>query len=388
MSVNIPSPFTIGIIGGGQLGRMFIENALKMNVRCAVLENDDLCPAKLVAHEFIKGSLMDEQAIRQLAAISHVLTYEIEHVNTDALLKLEAEGKTIIPSPRILQLIQDKGLQKQFYLNNGIPTADFRIVKNTNEWVYAAESMGAKKFAAKLCKGGYDGKGVALLTTEQIKNDASCIPFAGETVIETFVDCAKELSVIVARGIDGETVSFPVVEMEFDPVANLVTYLFSPAETDLHTEEEAQQVAMDAVTKLNGFGLFAVEMMLDKQGKILVNEIAPRPHNSGHHTIEGNYSSQYDQLLRVLLGLPLGSVDIIRPAAMINLLGGEGFSGTYKLDGIDKILQQPGVYVHLYEKKESRPMRKLGHITVLADTVKDVKEKATFVRNTVKITAA
>ena len=388
MSVNIPSPFTIGIIGGGQLGRMFIENALKMNVRCAVLENDDTCPAKLVAHEFVKGSLMDEQAIRQLAGKSDVLTYEIEHVNTEALLKLEAEGKTIIPSPKILQIIQDKGLQKQFYLNNGIPTADFRIVKNTHEWLYAAENMGVDKFAAKLCKGGYDGKGVALLTTEQIKKDPASIPFNQETVIEAFVDCTKELAVIVARGLDGETVSFPVVEMEFDPVANLVTYLFSPAEIDHRIEEEAQRIAMDAITKLNGFGLFAVEMMLDKQGKILVNEIAPRPHNSGHHTIEGNYSSQYDQLLRILLELPLGSVEIIRPAAMINLLGGEGFSGTYKLEGIEKILQQPGVYVHLYEKKESRPMRKLGHITVLADTVKDVKEKATFVRNTVKITAA
>lgn len=385
---QIPSPFTIGIIGGGQLGRMFIENALKMNVRCAVLENDEHCPAALVAHQFIKGALTDEAAIRQLAEVSDVLTYEIEHINTEALLKLEAEGKQIIPSPRVLQIIQDKGLQKEFYRNNGIPTADFRIVQNPGEWVYAAESMQAERFAAKLCKGGYDGKGVALMRTEDLRNGTATAPFDAPTMIEAFVDCAKELSVIVARDLQGNTVSFPVVEMEFDPVANLVTFLFSPAEINHTTEEQAQHIAMDAVTKLNGYGLFAVEMMLNKQGNILVNEIAPRPHNSGHQTIEGNFSSQYDQLLRVLTGLPLGSTDVILPSAMINVLGGEGFSGTYHMEGIEKILALPGVYVHLYEKKESRPMRKLGHITVLADTVKDVKEKATFVRNTINIVPA
>lgn len=385
---QIPSPFTIGIIGGGQLGRMFIENALKMNVRCAVLENDENCPAALVAHHFLKGALTDEAAIRQLAAVSDVLTYEIEHINTEALLKLEAEGKKIIPSPRILQIIHDKGLQKQFYRNNGIPTADFRLVNRPEEWLFAAESMGVDRFAAKLCKGGYDGKGVALLSTAQLREGKAAIPFDAPAMIEAFVDCEKELSVIVARGLDGSTVSFPVVEMEFDPVANLVTFLFSPAEVEHHIEEQAQQIAMDAITKLNGYGLFAVEMMLDKQGNILVNEIAPRPHNSGHQTIEGNFSSQYDQLLRVLLELPLGSTDVILPSAMINVLGGEGFSGTYQMEGIEKIMSLPGVYVHLYEKKESRPMRKLGHITVLADTVKDVKEKANFVRNTVKIVQA
>jgi 5-(carboxyamino)imidazole ribonucleotide synthase len=385
---QIPSPFTIGIIGGGQLGRMFIENALKMNVRCAVLENDEHCPAALVAHRFIKGALTDEAAIRQLAEVSDVLTYEIEHINTEALLKLEAEGKQIIPSPRVLQIIQDKGLQKTFYRNNGIPTADFRIVNNPSEWVYAAESMQAERFAAKLCKGGYDGKGVALMRTEELRNGTATAPFDAPTMIEAFVDCAKELSVIVARDLQGNTVSFPVVEMEFDPVANLVTFLFSPAEIDHATEEQAQHIAMDAITKLNGYGLFAVEMMLDKQGQILVNEIAPRPHNSGHQTIEGNFSSQYDQLLRVLTGLPLGSTDVILPSAMINVLGGEGFSGTYKMEGIEKILALPGVYVHLYEKKESRPMRKLGHITVMADSVRDVKEKATFVRNTINIVPA
>lgn len=385
---QIPSPFTIGIIGGGQLGRMFIENALKMNVRCAVLENDEHCPAALVAHQFIKGALTDEAAIRQLAEVSDVLTYEIEHISTEALLKLEAEGKQIIPSPRVLQIIQDKGLQKEFYRNNGIPTADFRIVQNPGEWVYAAESMQAERFAAKLCKGGYDGKGVALMRTEELRNGTAAAPFDAPTVIEAFVDCVKELSVIVARDLQGNTVSFPVVEMEFDPVANLVTFLFSPAEINHTIEEQAQHIAMDAVTKLNGYGLFAVEMMLNKQGNILVNEIAPRPHNSGHQTIEGNFSSQYDQLLRVLTGLPLGSTDVILPSAMINVLGGEGFSGTYHMEGIEKVLALPGVYVHLYEKKESRPMRKLGHITVLADTVKDVKEKATFVRNTINIVPA
>lgn len=385
---QIPSPFTIGIIGGGQLGRMFIENALKMNVRCAVLENDEHCPAALVAHQFIKGALTDEAAIRQLAEVSDVLTYEIEHINTEALLKLETEGKQIIPSPHVLQIIQDKGLQKEFYRNNGIPTADFRIVNHPSEWIYAAESMQAERFAAKLCKGGYDGKGVALMRTEELRNGTAAAPFDAPTVIEAFVDCVKELSVIVARDLQGNTVSFPVVEMEFDPVANLVTFLFSPAEINHTIEEQAQHIAMDAVTKLNGYGLFAVEMMLNKQGNILVNEIAPRPHNSGHQTIEGNFSSQYDQLLRVLTGLPLGSTDVILPSAMINVLGSEGFSGTYHMEGIEKILALPGVYVHLYEKKESRPMRKLGHITVLADTVKDVKEKATFVRNTINIVPA
>lgn len=369
----------IGVIGGGQLGRMFIEEALRYNIKCIIVDADKNCPASVIAHEHIVGSITAREPILALAAKCDVLTYEIEHIYIDALLELEEKGIKLFPSPRILQMVQDKGLQKKFYADNEIPTAPFVIVNSKDEWIAAAEKSNFEKFAAKLCREGYDGKGVALISLDEIKRDFTKIPFAKPTVLEKFIECEKELAVIVARNIDGEISCFPCVEMEFDANANLVKYLLCPAQIDEATLNQAETIAKKVVEKLNGVGIFAVEMFLDKDKNIFVNEMAPRPHNSGHHTIEACYTSQYEQLLRILTGLPLGSTRLIKPAVMLNILGADNVSGEYFLSGLDALTKTEGVYVHLYNKKETRPMRKLGHITILADTVEEVKAKAELV---------
>lgn len=379
-----PLKKSIGVLGGGQLGRMMIEETLRLNLKYNILENDANCPCAPLASQFIQGSLMDEAAIRQLAAISDVLTWEIEHVNTEALIKLEDEGKEIIPSPKVLKMIQDKGLQKQFYFDNNIPTGSFFLVNEPKEWSAAIQQLPGNKFVAKTRKGGYDGKGVAILSKHDILNGHEPIPFDGPCVLEAFIPCEKELAVIVAKDRDGNLLSFPSIEMEFDPEANLVTLLLSPARVGSIVEEKAEEIARNLVRSLSGCGLFAVEMFLDKEGNILVNEVAPRAHNSGHHTIEACYTSQFEQLARILVGLPLGSTQLIEPAAMINLLGAKDFSGSYKLDGLDKISKLPGVFVHLYAKKESKPMRKMGHVSIMAPTLQEVIEKANYVRTHLK----
>lgn len=375
----LPSRKTIGIIGGGQLGKMLIEAGKPWNIRYAILEQDG-APASDIADLHISGSLTDAEAIRKLAAVSDVLTYEIEHINTDALLELEREGKSIIPSPRILRIIQDKGLQKQFFTDNGIPTADYRFAANPSEWESKLSELKGEKLAAKLRKGGYDGKGVELISKSAIAANYASIPFEGPVVLEEFVENAIELSVIVARSSSGEICTFPTVEMEFDPKANLVEFLFSPAQIDTDTEQKARAIAEQCVVCLNGTGLFAVEMFLNTSGQVFVNEIAPRPHNSGHHTIEACYTSQYEQLNRILLDMPLGDTGLIKPAAMINLLGAEGVSGPYEITGLDKILAIPGVYIHLYNKAETKPKRKMGHITILGENLEEIKHKAADVK--------
>jgi 5-(carboxyamino)imidazole ribonucleotide synthase len=378
----------IGIIGGGQLGKMLIEAAQPLNIYCNILENAADAPASRIADEQIVGKLTDAEKIKELAAISDVLTYEIEHVGVDTLHKLEAGGKTIIPSPKILEIIKDKGLQKQFYKDNNIPTAPFVLVDNPSQWKDALQQTGFEKFAAKSRTDGYDGKGVALCTTADILSGKTPIPFESPSMLEAFVENEKELSVIVARDRTGSTKTFPLVEMEFDPIANLVEYLGCPAQVSSNIEEEARRIATLTIEKMQGIGIFAVEMFLDKTGKILVNEVAPRPHNSGHHTIEACYTSQYEQLLRILVGLPLGNTTLIQPAVMLNLLGAEGFTGKYRLQGIEKAMKKEGVYIHLYNKKESRPMRKMGHVSIIAPTLDEAKQKATFVKNTLKFIPA
>ncbi|MGV3599397.1 MAG: 5-(carboxyamino)imidazole ribonucleotide synthase [Bacteroidota bacterium] len=372
----------IGIIGGGQLGKMLIEAAQPLNIYCNILENDAHAPASRIADEQIVGHLTSGDKIRQLADVSDVLTYEIEHVGVDTLHKLEAEGKLIIPSPKILEIIKDKGLQKQFYAANNIPTAPFVLVDTPADWHDALTKSGFTKFAAKSRTDGYDGKGVALCNAADILSGATPIPFNSPCMLEQFVECEKELSVIVARDREGKTTTFPLVEMEFDPIANLVEYLACPAQVSTQIETEARRIATLTIEKMQGIGIFAVEMFLDKAGNILVNEVAPRPHNSGHHTIEACYTSQYEQLLRILVGLPLGDTTLIQPAVMLNLLGAEGFSGKYRLSGIEEVMTLPGVYIHLYNKKESRPMRKMGHVSIIAPTLEEAKQKATFVKNT------
>jgi 5-(carboxyamino)imidazole ribonucleotide synthase len=371
-----PLQTRIGILGGGQLGRMMIEESLRLNLTFNILENDPNCPCANICDKLIVGSLQDEAAIRKLAEISDVLSYEIEHVNTEVLLKLESEGKTIIPSPKVLQIIQDKGLQKQFYLDNNIPTSSFVLVNNKNEWANALGQIKSEKFAAKTCKDGYDGKGVMLLNKSTILADFNSIPFEQACVLEEFIPCQKELSVIVARDRNGNTLCYPSVEMEFDPVANLVTFLLCPANIDKVMEAKAEEIAIHAVNALGGIGIFAVEMFLSNDNQILVNEIAPRAHNSGHHSIEACYTSQFEQLIRILANIPLGSTKSIKPAVMINLLGADDFSGPYQLEGLEEISAMEGVYVHLYGKKECKPKRKMGHITILAESPEDAHKKA------------
>lgn len=369
----------IGVLGGGQLGRMLIEESMRLNLHFNILEADSNCPCAAYANTFIEGSLMDEAKIIELANCSDVLTYEIEHVNTEALLKLEAAGKTIIPSPRILQMIQDKGLQKEFYAKNDIKSGKFFLVNNKSEWARLIPLLGSEKFVAKTRKGGYDGKGVAILNTQEIIENAANIPFDGPCVLEEYIACEKELAVIVARDTAGNIVSFPSIEMEFDPIANLVTVLISPARIGSILEEKAEALARKVVQALDGPGLFAVELFMDAAGEIFVNEVAPRPHNSGHHTIEACYTSQYEQLARILVGLPLGSTELVKAAGMVNLLGAKDFSGAYQLENLEKISALPGVYVHLYAKAESKPMRKMGHVSILAPNVEEVLEKAKYI---------
>lgn len=378
----------VGIIGGGQLGRMMIEEALRLNVNFSILENSSDCPCYNLAETFIEGSLYDENKIAELADNSDVLTFEIEHINTAALLKLEAAGKVIIPSPKVLQIIQDKGLQKQFYSTNNIPTSPYVLVNNVDEWPEAIKTLGTTKFVAKTRTDGYDGKGVAILSSNDILADLSKIPFNTPCVLEAFIPCQKEIAVIVAKDTHGNTVAYDAIEMEFDPIANLVTFLFSPAQINSTIADKAKQIAIETIEKFNSPGLFAVEMFLTENNDILVNEIAPRAHNSGHHTIEACYTSQYEQLLRILIGLPVGSTSLVRPAAMINLLGDKGFSGKYKLDNLNEIHAIEGVYIHLYDKKESKPMRKMGHITLMADSIEALKEKAKKVMALIKFSTA
>lgn len=373
----------IGILGGGQLGRMLIEEALRLNVRVNILESSKSCPCFHLANNFIEGALTDEAKINELAAISDVLTFEIEHVNTNALIKLEDEGKTIIPSPRVLQIIQDKGLQKQYYSDNQVPTAPYVLVNNKLDWNDAITKLGTDKFVAKTRTDGYDGKGVTILNSEAVIKNNDLIPFETPCVLEAFIPCEKEISIIVAKDIFGKTVAYDAVEMEFDSEANLVTFLFSPADITKQIAEKAKQVAVQTINQFKSAGIFAVEMFVTASGEILVNEIAPRPHNSGHHTIEASYTSQYEQLTRILLGLPVGCVGLVKPAAMINLLGDKSFSGPYVIKNLDQIHQIEGTYLHLYDKIESKPSRKMGHITILANSIEEVKAKAHKVMNLV-----
>jgi len=372
----------IGIIGGGQLGKMLIESALPWNVQYNVLDPDKNAPCKDYSVSFIHGSLTNAEAIKELAAISDVLTYEIEHVNTAALLELEKAGKMIIPSPSILQIIQDKGLQKQFYLDNNLPTAAFRLVEKKEDWKDALTHIRGEKAVAKLRKGGYDGKGVTIFNKKDIENDI--YPFDEPCVIEELLTGCREIAILVANN-GKETVTWPSIEMDFDPKLNLVDYVFSPGNLEIKIEKKASEIAIFAIQCLKGKGVFAVEMFLTPEGDILINEIAPRPHNSGHHSIEANITSQYEQLNRILLNLPLGNTDLIKPAVMVNIIGPDNLSGPYKIAGLDEAMLIPGFYLHVYKKNESRPGRKMGHFTVLADTLDEAISNAMHIKKLIKL---
>lgn len=375
----------VGIIGGGQLGMMTIEAKFpSLPVEFVVLEQSADCPAAPISNQFIAGSLKSEADIRTLAEASDVLTWEIEHINVDALVKLEKEGKTIIPKPSVLQTIQDKGIQKQFFQQHNIPTAHFALCDAQSITEALLSQFPGEQIVIKTRTGGYDGKGVAILNKSEALQS---MPFSGNILIESFVPNALEIAVIVAIAQDGSHAVYPAIEMYFNPKSNLVEFLFSPARISTELEKKIQAIGLQCVQKLNSPGLFAVELFLTENQEIWVNEIAPRPHNSGHHTIEGCHCSQFEQFLRILSGAPLGDPSLVQPAAMINIVGPTHLSGDYQLANEDSLTQNGDVFIHMYRKAETRPNRKLGHATVIAPTLEALLERAESVKNQLEVTA-
>jgi len=370
----------LGILGGGQLGRMLIQQAINYNVLVKVLDPDREAPCRKLCDEFVVGSLGDYETVYNFGKKVDMLTIEIEKVNVDALEQLEKEGVLVYPQPRVIRLIQDKGLQKQFFKENDIPTAEFQIIASAKDLKNVSFPF---PYIQKIRRDGYDGRGVYKVVDETYLPNA----FTQPSLIERLIDFEKEIGVIVARNESGEVSTFPLVEMEFNPQANLVEFLISPSTLPFEVHEEAQRIAKKIAEDLKIVGLLAVEMFLTKDGQILVNELAPRPHNSGHQSIEGNVVSQFEQHLRAIFNQPLGDTACLNNAIMVNVLGEAGYEGPAIYEGIEKILKCQGVYVHLYGKALTKPFRKMGHVTIVdADREKAI-EKARFVQQTLKVIA-
>lgn len=379
MSAFLPD-FKIGVLGGGQLGRMMIQSAIDFNFNVHVLDPDVNAPCKDIATSFTAGALTDYDTVYAFGKDKDLITIEIENVNTAALIQLQKEGKKVYPQPQVIELIKNKVKQKKFYLNNFIPTAQFVETENKQD---VAGKKSFLPFVNKLATEGYDGRGVQVIREEKDLDKA----FDKPGFVEKLIDFEKEISVIVARNESGEIKTFPTVEMVFHPVHNLVEYLFSPATISAEIEEKAQSIARDVIQKLDMVGLLAIEMFVTKEGEVLVNEVAPRTHNSGHQSIEGNTTSQFEQHLRAILNLPLGDTEIALPSAMVNLLGEAGFTGDAIYEGMNEVLATPGVHVHLYGKKTTKPFRKMGHVTIADRDIDSLKEKVKFVKEQLKIKA-
>lgn len=371
--------FKVGILGGGQLGRMLIQAGVDLNISFSILDPDPQAPCHELA-PFTCGKLTDFDTVLNFGKACDLITIEIENVNTEALKELEKMGKKVFPQPHLIELIQDKRKQKEFYLEREIPTAGFILVGNREEVIKHKSFLPAVN---KLGREGYDGRGVQLLRSESDLAKA----FDAPGILEKLIDFEKEIAVIVSRNEKGEVSSFPAVEMIFHPVANLVEYLFSPAILKKEIAAQADVIARKVINELNLVGLLAVEMFVTKTGEVLVNEVAPRPHNSGHQSIEANSTSQYEQHLRAILGLPAGDTSVILPSAMVNLLGEDKFEGLATYEGLEDVLSVQGVYVHLYGKKKTKPFRKMGHVTILDADLESLKKKATFVKQTLKVKA-
>ncbi len=370
----------LSILGGGQLGRMLIQEAVNLNISCRVLDPDEDAPCKSLAHQFIQGDLTDFDTVYKFGKNAAFLTIEIEKVNVDALEKLEQEGVKVYPQSRVIRLIQDKGTQKQFFKENNIPTAPFELISKKED---LAKTSLHFPFIQKLRKDGYDGRGVYKIHSESDLDQA----FEAPSLVEEWVDFKKEVAVVVSRNEAGETKTFPVVEMDFNPHLNLVEFLISPSDLPPGILVQAEKLALQIANSLQIVGILAVEMFLTKDGHLLVNELAPRPHNSAHHTIEGNYTSQYEQLIRAIFNLPLGDTQSIQHAVMVNILGEDGFEGLANYEGLDEILKLSGVFVHLYGKKYTKPFRKMGHVTILDADREEAIRKARIVQQTLKVKA-
>ncbi|MFL0354038.1 5-(carboxyamino)imidazole ribonucleotide synthase [Xanthomarina sp. GH4-25] len=376
------SKFKLGILGGGQLGKMLLYDTRKFDIYTTVLEANNEAPCKIACNEFHLGDLMDFDAVYNFGKNVDVLTFEIENVNTNALEALEKEGVKVFPSSKTLKTIQNKATQKLFYRDHDIPTAEFSRFAYPSEIKDAIHNGGLKfPFVWKSAQFGYDGNGVKIVRTEA---DLKELPNV-ECITENLIPFKNELAVIVARNPDGEVAVYPVVEMEFHPEANQVEYVICPARIDHKVAEKAKETALKVSQAFNHVGLLAVEMFQTENDDILVNEVAPRPHNSGHHTIESSYTSQFEQHLRAILNLPLGKTDSQVGGIMVNLVGAEGYTGPVVYQNIDDIMKMPGVTPHIYGKKQTRPFRKMGHVTIVNKDLNEARNIAEKVKNTIKV---
>jgi 5-(carboxyamino)imidazole ribonucleotide synthase len=376
------SNFKLGILGGGQLGKMLLAETRKFDIQTYVLDPSEEAPCKIACNKFFQGDLMDFQTVYDFGKQVDVLTFEIELVNIEALEKLESEDIIVYPSSRTLKEIQNKGIQKDFYAQHKIPTADYIRFENTETLRIAVKNDKIQlPFIWKCTEFGYDGNGVKVIRKSTDLDDLPNV----ECIKEEMIPFKNELAVIVCRNISGEIKTYPVVEMEFHPEANQVEYVICPARIDEKIAQKARKIALDVSKKFNHVGLLAVEMFQTEDDKILVNEVAPRPHNSGHHTIEASYTSQFENHIRAILDLPLGNTDSKMAGIMVNLVGEEGFSGDVIYENIEKILAIDGVTPHIYGKKQTRPFRKMGHVTIVNEDMKKARKIAEEVKNTIRV---
>ncbi|WP_091134879.1 5-(carboxyamino)imidazole ribonucleotide synthase [Flavobacterium anhuiense] len=376
------SDFKLGILGGGQLGKMLLFDTRKFDIQTYVLDPSDEAPSKIACNKFFQGDLMDYETVYNFGKQVDVLTFEIELVNLEALTQLENEGLKVYPSPKTLKGIQNKGVQKDFYAKNNIPTAPYKRFENLDNLKSAVTSNEVEMpFVWKCTEFGYDGNGVKIVRQAL---DLDTLPNV-ECIAETMVPFKNELAVIVVRNPSGEMKTYPVVEMEFHPEANQVEYVICPARIDDKVAEKARAVALKVSENFNHVGLLAVEMFQTQDDEILVNEVAPRPHNSGHYSIEASYTSQFENHLRAILDLPLGNTDSKVAGIMVNLVGAEGHSGNVVYGNIETILGWDGVTPHIYGKKQTRPFRKMGHVTIVNENMTEARRIAQEVKNTIKV---
>ena len=376
------SNFTLGILGGGQLGKMLLTETRKFDITTKVLDPSADAPCRIACNTFVQGSLTDFDTVYRFGKEVDVLTIEIENVNVDALKKLQSEGVKVYPSPQTIELIQNKATQKQFYANDNIPTAPFhRFESLTNLQQAVANEQITLPFVWKSARFGYDGNGVKIV--RQLP-DLSLLP-EGECIAENLVPFAKELAVIVARNVSGEATTYPVVEMEFHPEANQVEYVLCPARISEEIAQKARAIAVQVAQAFQVVGLLAVELFLTAEGEVLVNEVAPRPHNSGHYSIEAAYTNQFEQHLRAILDLPLGNTNSKVAGVMVNLVGAEGYQGDVIYENIEQILAMEGVTPHIYGKRETRPFRKMGHVTIVNKDIEKARAIAEKVKQTIKV---
>ena len=376
------SDFKLGILGGGQLGKMLLYETRKFDIYTLVMDPSENAPCSIACNEFVVGDLMDFDSVYNFGKKADVITIEIEHVNAEALEKLEEEGVKVYPGANTLEIIQNKARQKLFYIDNNIPTVPFSRFAYGDEIETAIENESLKfPFVWKSAQHGYDGQGVKILRTY---SDLEALPDS-ECITETLVPFKNELAVTVARSASGHLATYPVVEMEFHPEANQVEYVICPARIDPVLAEKAQLIALRVADAFKHVGLLAVEMFLTQEDEILVNEVAPRPHNSGHYSIEASYTNQFEQHLRAILDMPLGSTESKVNAVMVNLVGAEGYNGPVFYKNIEKALEIKGVTPHIYGKAETRPFRKMGHVTIVDEDMQKAREIAATVKNSIQV---